>query len=348
MIPVIDGHNDALLRIWRNGGSLLERTDDGHLDVPRMREGGIVAGFFAMFVPARDDEPVDPRSSVVPDADGWIVPQEGRLPDARAVRIAEEIFAIAERELQIVRTIDELERCVAGDAVGAILHFEGAEPIEPDLTNLDAWFERGLRSLGIVWSRHNAFGHGVPFRYPGTPDTGPGLTDAGRALVRACNELGVMVDLAHATERTFFDTAELSSAPLVVSHAGAHALCPIPRSLTDAQLDAIADSDGLMGVVFDTVMTRGDGELVLDTPLETIAAHIEYVAGRIGVDHVALGSDYDGCFPPPSLSDASKTQALLDVLDWSDADLAKLAHENWLRVLRATWPPPSPPTPATP
>jgi membrane dipeptidase len=306
VIPVIDGHNDALLRIWRNGGSLLERSEDGHLDVPRMREGGVVAGFFAMFVPAQDDVPADPRSRVIPTDDGYEVSQEEPLPFARGARIADELFVLAERELHIIRTADDLERCIAGEAVGAILHFEGAEPIEPDLANLETWIERGLRSLGIVWSRHNAFGHGVPFRYPGTPDTGPGLTKEGRALVRACNELGVVVDLAHATERTFFDTAELSSAPLVVSHTGAHALCPIPRSLTDAQLDVVRESGGVAGVVFDTVMTRSDGDRVLDTPLSTIAAHIEHMAERMGVEHVALGSDFDGCFPPAALSDVPR------------------------------------------
>jgi len=219
----------------------------------------------------------------------------------------------------------------------AILHFEGAEPIEPGLGNLEGWYERGLRSLGIVWSRPNAFGHGVPFRYLGTPDTGPGPTPAGRALVTTCNEVGILVDLAHATERTFFDTAALSTAPLVVSHAGAHAICPIPRSLTDAQLDAVRDSDGLVGVVFDTVMTRPDGDLVRDTPLSTIASHIEYMAERMGVEHVALGSDFDGCFPPAALSDASKTQALLDELAWTDDELRRLCHGNWLRVLRTVW-----------
>jgi membrane dipeptidase len=116
-----------------------------------------------------------------------------------------------------------------------------------------------------------------------------------------------------------------------------HALCPIPRSLTDAQLDAIRDSGGLVGIVFDTVMTRADGDLRVDTPLSVIAAHIEYVAQRIGVEHVALGSDFDGCFPPTALDDASKTQALFDELAWSDDELRALAHGNWLRVLRATW-----------
>jgi membrane dipeptidase len=334
VIPVIDGHNDSLLRVWRRGGSLVERSEDGHLDLPRMREGGIAAGFFAVFVPARDVEPDDPRSAVVPTGDGYEVPIEGPLPFERAVRIADELVGIAERELTLVRWADELR---LDREPLAILHFEGAEPIEPGLGNLEAWYERGLRSLGIVWSRPNAFGHGVPFRYPGTPGTGPGLTRAGRALVTTCNEVGILVDLAHATARTFFDTAALSTAPFVVSHAGAHAICPIPRNLTDLQLDAVRDSGGLVGVVFDTVMTRPDGDLVLDTPLSTIVSHIEYMAERVGIEHVALGSDFDGCFPPAALSDASKTQALLDELAWTDDELRSLCHGNWLRILRAVW-----------
>jgi membrane dipeptidase len=336
VISVIDGHNDALLRAWRSGESLRYRGEDGDLDLPRMREGGIAAGLFAIFVPEVDYER-DPRENVVPTDDGWEVPFDGPLAFERAVSVAQEIAAVAERDLTIIRTISDLEQCLAGGEPGAILHLEGAEPIEPDLGNLDAWIERGVRSIGIVWSRPNAFGCGVPFHYPGGPDVGPGLTDAGRELVRACNERGVMLDLAHLNERGFFDVAELSAAPLVVSHAAAHALAPMPRNLTDEELDAIADSGGLVGVVFDTVMTRSDGELVFDTHLDVIAGHIEYIAERIGLDHVALGSDFDGCHPPAALDDASKMQALLEVLRWDDDELAKLAHGNWLRVLRATW-----------
>ena len=336
MIPVVDGHNDALLRVWRSGDSLRERTDEGHLDLGRMREGGIAAGFFAIFVP-EDDYESDRRSAAVPTDDGWEVPFDGPLLFERASSIAQEIVAIAERDLTIVRTVADLELCLDGGEPGAILHLEGAEPIEPGLGNLEAWIERGVRSIGIVWSRPNAFGVGVPFRYPGTPDVGPGLTHEGRELVRACNERGVMLDLAHLNERGFFDVAELSTAPLVVSHAAAHSLAPLPRSLTDEQLDAIGDSGGLVGVVFDTALTRSDGELVFDTALDVIGGHIEYIAERIGLEHVALGSDFDGCSPPAALDDASKMQALLDVLGWSDDELAKLAHGNWLRVLNATW-----------
>jgi membrane dipeptidase len=269
--------------------------------------------------------------------DGWEVPFSEPLVGDRASSVANEVAAIAQRDLTIVRTIADLEQCLDGGEPGAILHFEGAEPIEPGLGNLDAWIERGVRSLGIVWSRPNAFGCGVPFHYPGTPDVGPGLTDAGRELVRACNERGVMLDLAHLNERGFFDVAALSSAPLVVSHSAAHSLAPMPRSLTDEELDAIGDSGGLVGVVFDTVMTRSDGELEFDTALDVIAGHIEYIAERIGIEHVALGSDFDGCYPPAALDDASKMQALLEVLRWDDDELRALAHGNWLRVLRATW-----------
>jgi membrane dipeptidase len=341
VIPVVDGHNDALLRVWRSGRSLRERDEEGCLDLPRMREGGIVAGFFAIFVPAKDGPPPDPRSLVVETADGYEVPVEPPLPFERAVRVADELAAIASRDLDLVRTVPELERCVAGGpGPGAILHLEGAEPVEPGLGNLEAWVERGLRSLGIVWSRPNAFGDGVPFRFPGTPDTGPGLTPAGRELVRACNELGVMVDLAHLNLAGFREVAKLSDRPLVWTHGGVHARCPIPRSLLDEELDAIRDSGGVAGIVFDSVMTHPTGELVDDAPLGQILDHVEYAAGRIGVEHVVLGSDFDGAHPPSALADATRTQAVIDGLrarGCTDDELRALGHGNWLRVLADTW-----------
>jgi membrane dipeptidase len=334
VIPIVDGHNDALLRAWLSGASLRDEGAAGHLDLPRMRAGGVAAGFFAVFVPPTDDElPDDPREKVVPTDDGWLVPLEEALPIERARRIADEFLAIAERDLFVVRSIGDLEHCVAGEETGAILHLEGGEPVEDDL---ETWYARGVRSLGLVWSRPNAYGHGVQFRYPGTPD-GPGLTDRGRRLIAQCNELGVLVDCAHLTETGFFDVAAETSAPVVVTHAGAHAVSPSPRNLTDRQLDGIRDSGGLVGVFYDTVMTRPDGNLDPETPLAVIASHLEHIANRIGIEHVALGSDWDGCFPPAALDDASKAQALLGALNWSDDELHALAHGNWLRVLRATW-----------
>jgi membrane dipeptidase len=333
VIPIVDGHNDALFRAWRTGASLRERSEEGHLDLPRMRAGGVAAGFFAIYVPADDGEPPDPRTRIVATETGWEVPLDEALPLGRARRVAREFLAIAERELSIVRTVDDLERCISGETVGAIIHLEGAEPLADDLED---WYAHGLRSLGLVWSRPNAYGNGVQFRFPGGAD-GPGLTERGKRLVRTCNELGVLVDCAHLTEAGFFDVAALTDAPLVVTHAGAHAVSPSPRNLTDRQLDAIRDGGGVVGVFFDTVMTRPDGELDPSTSLDVVASHIVHIANRIGVEHVALGSDWDGCHPPADLDDASKAQAILGALDWSGDELRALAHGNWLRVLRATW-----------
>ena len=339
MIPVVDGHNDALLRVWRSGGSLRERSEEGQLDLPRMREGGIVAGFFAIFVPATDVRP-DYSVALRRTADGYAIPLDPPLPAERGERIAAELAAIFARDLTPVLTASDLKRCIAGEEVGAILHLEGAEPIAPDLGNLESWRKRGMRSLGLAWSRPNAFACGVPFRYPGTPDTGPGLTAAGRSLVGACNEIGVMLDLSHLTGAGFVDVARLSDAPLVVTHTAAHALTPIPRNLTDAQLDAVRDSGGLVGVFFDGTMTHPRAEIEADTPLDVLLDHIEHLAERMGIEHVALGSDYDGCTPVAAVGDASKVQTLFEGLagrGWPDDDLRALGHRNWLRVLRATW-----------
>ena len=139
--------------------------------------------------------------------------------------------------LRVARTAADLD----GDGLAAVLHAEGAEPIGTGLDELLVLHAAGLRSLGLVWSRPNAFATGVPFGFPGVPDQGPGLTDAGRALVRACGELGILVDVSHLNARGFWEVAELGAGPLVASHSGAHALCASPRNLTDDQLRAIGE-----------------------------------------------------------------------------------------------------------
>ena len=121
---------------------------------------------------------------------------------------------------------------------------EGCEAIDADLAALETFYAAGLRSLGPVWSRNNIFGHGVPFAYPMDPDTGPGLTEAGKRLVKACNRLGIMIDLSHITEKGFWDVAKLSDQPLVASHSNVHAITPVARNLTDRQLDAMRESQG--------------------------------------------------------------------------------------------------------
>jgi membrane dipeptidase len=180
----------------------------------------------------------------------------------------------------------------------------------------------------------------VPFVFPSSPDTGPGLTEAGLALVRRCAERGILVDVSHLNEAGFWDLARLEPGPIVASHSAAHALCPTSRNLTDAQLDAIGASGGLVGIVFACPFLREDFADDPDTPLGLIADHVAYVAERIGVEHVALGSDFDGATIPAGVGDAAGMPRVVDALagaGFGASELEAIAWGNWRRVLGAWW-----------
>ena len=148
---------------------------------------------------------------------------------------------------------------MANGIIAGILHMEGAEAIDDRPRRAAPFHAMGLRSLGPVWSRPTIFGHGVPFAFPSSPDTGDGLTEAGKRLVLACNELKIMIDLSHINEKGFNDVARLSDAPLVATHSNAHAVTPSSRNLTDRQLAMIRDSGGMVGLNFATSFLRRDG-----------------------------------------------------------------------------------------
>ena len=361
--PIFDGHNDVLSRLLdqergaalagpindqaATSASFFDRSDRGHIDLPRAREGGFGGGLFSVFVGA-DPQAWRPAGAVLGQtSDG----QPVRLPRPLGQDFAQR-NALAEMgllyrlqrqsagQLCIVRTADELRHCLANGILAAVIHFEGAEPIDPSLDTLDLFYAAGLRSVGLVWSRQNDFGEGVPYLFPHSPDTGPGLSDAGRALVRACNQLGIMVDLAHINERGFWDVAGLTDKPLVASHSNAHALAPSPRNLTDRQLDAIKDSQGIVGVNFYTGFLRADGRRDATTPLARIVEHFQYLVERMGIDHVGFGADLDGALIPDDVGDVAglpRVMAALRAAGFDEPALTKLAHENWLRVLQATW-----------
>jgi membrane dipeptidase len=223
---------------------------------------------------------------------------------------------------------------------GAVLHLEGAEAIDPGLESLEFWYGAGLRSLGPVWSRPNAFGTGAPIPGPRDPDDGPGLTEAGVRLVKACSELGILIDLSHMNRTAFWDVARLEAGPLVATHAAAYSLSPSARNLTDDQIDEVGKTNGLIGIVFGALFVRPDCRNDADTDLALIAAHARYVADRIGVEHVALGSDFDGTTVPSGLGDAAGLPRLLDALSdagFTSDELRMIGFENWRRVLAAWW-----------
>jgi membrane dipeptidase len=338
--PVFDGHNDALTR--EDYARIATGRSGGHIDIPRMRAGGMRGGIFAVFTPSSRmrKRPLRRKSGVIEFKPAS--PVDHRRAAAHATAVAGRLFALERTgKMRVARDIAAVD--VAQEDQGppvAVLHLEGAEAIDPDLEALDAWYSAGLRSLGPVWSRPNAFAHGVPFAFPSSPDIGPGLSDAGRALVRKCAELGILVDVSHLNEAGFWDIARLDVGPLVASHSGVHALAASSRNLTDAQLDAIGTSGGLVGIVFACAFLRADFADDPDTPLELIVEHARYVAERIGVEHVALGSDFDGASIPAALGDASGLPRLLAALaeaGFSPEEIAAIAWGNWRRVLAAWW-----------
>lgn len=319
---IVDGHNDLVARLWRG-------DEIRHVHLADAADADFAGGFFALFVPSGKPE--------LPTTDRYALPLPAPLPRDEAARVAEELYDVF-RSLPVELATSPAD--FQPGQVAAILHLEGAEPLADDLSDLDTWHGRGLRSLGLVWSRANAFAEGVPFRFPSTPDTGPGLTAAGRELVRACNDRGILVDLSHLNEAGFWDVARLSSAPLVATHSNANAVCASSRNLTDAQLDAIGASGGVVGINFAVSFVREDGRQVAATPLEEIVRHVAYIAGRIGIDHVAFGSDFDGAVVPEALGGIAGLPRLVDALragGFDDESVAKVTHRNWLRVLGDTW-----------
>jgi membrane dipeptidase len=346
-IPIFDGHNDVLLRLNRRAGgdpvaAFLQGEDKGHLDLPKAQKGGFAGGLFAIFVPSpkrTNSETPSPQigSDAAPPA----------VDTAEAQRV---VFAMAslllriEREsqglLRVCRTVGDIESCLADDVLAAVLHIEGAEAIDANFEILDVLYAAGLRSLGPVWSRPNAFGHGVPFRCPSSPDTGPGLTELGKALIGACNRLRILIDLSHLNERGFWDVAALSKAPLVATHSNAHAISPHSRNLTDRQLDAIGQSGGFVGVNFASSFLRPDGRQDKDTPLDLMIRHIEHMLLHAGEDGVGLGSDFDGATIPAELGDAAGLQNLVQAMrkrGFKSPLIEKICFRNWLRVLERTW-----------
>lgn len=350
MIPVFDGHNDFLLRLyqhpdqrdalWLTGGA------EGHLDLPRMKQGGFAGGFFAIYIP----------SPIAHDAPDYMAAMENppfSLPlpalidhhTAQPIALAKAghlmwMERVSNGAFKICRTVAELRECLARGVISAILHMEGAEAIDPDLDALHVFHAMGLRSLGPVWSRPTVFGNGVPFAFPSGPDTGGGLTEAGKRLVKECNRLRIMLDMSHINEKGFWDVAGLTDAPLVATHSNAHAVTPSSRNLTDKQLAAIRESGGMVGLNYATSFLRRDGKQSADMGWEDVLAHLDHLLEHLGEDHLGLGSDFDGATLPKGIGDVVGQQALLQAMrdhGYGEALIRKIAHENWFSVLERTW-----------
>ncbi len=342
MLAWFDGHNDLLLRLWRqddgSGDLFLDGGGErpGHLDLAGCRNGGFAGGLFASFVPS--PAPSDGAGRAL--GTGPVERDEAlRVTIAQGARLRRLIEASA-GAMAFCRTLADIRGAMADGRIACVWHLEGAEAIGVELDELEVLEAAGLRSVGPVWSRENAFGHGVPFRYFTPPDTGPGLTDAGRRLVGALEAKRMLVDTAHLNERGFWDVAAVAQRPFVASHANAYSRVPSARNLTDRQLDCLRERRGLVGLNLSVPDLRADCRRDPDTPIEDVVRMFDDLIARVGEDLVGLGSDFDGATIPRVIGGAAGLPVLERALrdhGYDDALLAKLAHGNWLDLLERVW-----------
>jgi len=356
---VVDGHADTISRALDDGEDLGAETGRGHLDLPRMFRGGLDAQFLSC----------------------WVEPKYVQRKEAakRAFRMIDAVKQWAAKypdRLVIARTAAEVRRAAAAKKVCGILCIEGGHAIEDDLGLLRSFFELGVRYMTLTWNNSLAWAEAA--RDPGKVK---GLSDFGRDVVREMNRLGMLVDLSHVSENTFYDAVAVSDTPVIASHSCARALCDHVRNLKDDQLRALAKNGGVVGVNFysgflsqtfydrkkgadredDEERARAreqhrDDPAAMDRalkeisksydrseadmkrpPLDLLVDHIEHIAKVAGIDHVGLGSDFDGVTAlPEGVDDCSQlpnlTRRLLE-RGYSAGDVRKVLGENFLRVM---------------
>lgn len=316
-VPIIDGHTDFLLSLTTTGRSFLEESSVGHVDLPRARRGHVGAMLTAVYL--RNE----------------FLPQHALSETLSTVDLLKRTIAASNGQMELIRGHRQLVDCLERGVFGAILHYEGAEAIDPDFAVLRLSYELGLRSLGLVWSRPTIFAEGV-----GPTNEGRGLTGLGRQLVRECNRMGILVDVSHLNDPGFWDVVEVTERPFVASHSNVRSLCNHERNLTDDQIKALAAKGGLMGINYAVGFLVEGARRGSDVPLGVLVDHIDYIVNLVGVDHVALGSDYDGAGVPDALKDVAHDVVLVEELarrGYDEGAIAKICRDNWLRVLGDVW-----------
>ena len=310
---VFDAHCDTLQEVLAGKRRLGERSEKGHADLPRLREGGVTAQIFALFVSPNHF----PRGAA----------RQGlRLLDVFYQELEENAD-----QLTLATKVSDIERAKAEGKVAGILSLEGAEALEGDLRVLRAFYKLGVRNIGLTWNLRNAAADGVD-----ETRSSSGLTNLGVQLVQEMNRLGIMVDISHLSPTGVLDVLHVSEAPVIASHSNAYALCPHRRNLTDEQLESVASKGGVVGVTFvPNFVTENKSQ----TTLKRVLDHIDYMVKTMGVDHVGLGSDFDGFFNSKvrGLEDVTRLPRLTAGLverGYGEEDVKKILGGNFERVFR--------------
>jgi membrane dipeptidase len=349
----IDSHNDTLQRILIEHADIGNHLPDGQVDLPRLRDGGIHAPFFALWAPTyyKGSEAVR-RTLELRDAMQTVF---DKYPD----------------QIELAASASDVERIIKEKKIAVVLTVEGGHQITSDLAVLRMYGRLGIRSMTLTHFRNTDWADSSTDN-----PAHNGLTEFGKEVVREMNRIGMIIDISHVSDKTFYDALEVTRKPVIASHSSCRALCDVPRNMSDDMLRALARNGGVVGINFGArflnpkdaqglkqniaqmratepnlqgrmldefaakdYFTRNWSHAAIGAAtVEDVAAHIDHVVKIAGIDHVGIGSDWDGIDRvPQGLEDVSKMPALIAALlkrSYSEADIKKILGENFLRVMR--------------
>jgi len=349
----VDSHNDNAQRILIEGVDIGKRLPDGTIDLPRLREGGIHVPFFALWVPSYYQKAEAVRRTL-------------QLRDAM-----QKVFDKYPEQIELATSAHDIERIVGQKKIAAILTAEGGHQIDDDLAVLRMYRRMGILSMTLTHFRNNDWADSST-----TPPVHNGLTEFGKQVVREMNTLGMMVDISHVSDKTFYDVLDVTTKPVIASHSSCFVMSDVPRNMKDDMFRALAKNGGVVGVNFgSSFLSQKDADELkqhiaranteepnlsgaeLDAyaakehidhdeghprtgaaTVEDAANCIDHIVKVAGIDHVGIGSDFDGIPSVPlGLEDVSKMPALTAALlhrGYKEEDIRKIMGGNYLRVIK--------------
>jgi membrane dipeptidase len=349
----VDTHLDVMQRVLIEGKDLGQLLPDGQVDFPRLRKGGVNAPFFALYIPTYYKG-------------GEAVRRTLEFRDA-----AQKMLDTHPKEIALALNAADIERITAGGKLAIVLTLEGGHQIGNDMAVLRIYHQLGIRAMTLTHFQNNEWADSSTDK-----PVHNGLTDFGKDVVREMNRLGMLVDISHVSDKTFYDAVAVSSKPVIASHSSCRALCDVPRNMTDDMLRALAKNGGVVGINFAPgFLNREDAAAIMKdigqrnaeepkftgkalddysnaqilkedaahaktahATIDDAVAHIDHAVKIAGIDHVGIGSDFDGIPGVPiGLEDISKMPALaakLRATGYSEGDVRKIMGGNFMRVIR--------------
>lgn len=308
-MKIIDGHCDTILRCLNENLSFFDDTETLHLNYNKLENCNIIIQYFALFIESK----YKPYYA---------------LEQALKLILFFKKHILAQHSFALLKSLKDLEQL--GIKKLALLAIEGGEPLGENLDLLDVFFEFGVRSIGLTWNQRNNIANGCG-------DSNIGLSKFGINVVKKMNNLGMIVDCAHLSERGLKDVLEISTKPILISHANCAEICQHPRNISDENLLLLAQNNGVIGITFVPEFLEVNNPII-----ENVIKHIAHAIKVAGIDHVALGSDFDGCDKlPKGIEGGQSFPAIIELMrkyGLTKEEINKITFENQLRLIKMNLP----------